>query len=224
MTTTHPSNSDAEPSTSSSCTTAIDLGESKGVGVLASRDLNADEILFRESPLLRLTPDGAGRYDGKYGRGGDREACIARLLTLSMHSGIHRASPLEKVIETNGFVVENGHATVVFECISRLNHSCHSNAAFSWDADASMGVVKVKRPIAAGDEVSLNYGATSGDTQARRQYLEKRFNFVCACPLCTDEDEDDSTALLGMSWPPITDLEARWRCIRVLRGGAEPDG
>ena len=110
--------------------------------------------------------------------------------------------------------------TVVFECISRLNHSCHSNAAFSWDADASMGVVKVKRPIAAGDEVSLNYGATSGDTQARRQYLEKRFNFVCACPLCTDEDEDDSTALLGMSWPPITDLEARWRCIRVLRGGA----
>ena len=46
----------------------------KGYGMIAARDLEAGEVLVREEPLLRLTPDGDGRYDGAYGHAG-RERC-----------------------------------------------------------------------------------------------------------------------------------------------------
>ena len=86
---------------------------SKDLGVVARRELHEGETLLRESPLLRLTPDGAGRFDGTYGLNGDRERCRELLSSLSQHATGKRgasAGVFERVIETNGFVGARSHA------------------------------------------------------------------------------------------------------------------
>ena len=158
--------------------TVVDMPH-KGYGVVAARDIPANTTLFHEEPLLRLTPDGHGRYDGRYGCGGDRDRCRALLHTLSQHAcgkGNAGAGALERVIETNGFVIEGGAATVVFLHISRCNHDCTSNARFEWDPASSTGAVITKQCISNGTEVTLNYGAT-GSRAERQRYLLQRFGF-----------------------------------------------
>ena len=56
--------------------------EGKAIGVVASRDIDAGECVLQEPPLLTLTPDGAGRYDGRY-NGREPEQAKALLATLS---------------------------------------------------------------------------------------------------------------------------------------------
>ena len=242
--------------------TVVGMGAAKDLGVLASRPLEDGEVLIREAPLLRLTPDGQGRYDGAYpAYGGDRERCRGLLTTLSMHSCGKRgmaASELERVIETNGFVVEGGHATVVFETIARLNHSCVSNARFEWDAATGTGAVHVKKQIGVGEEITINYGAT-GTRDQRQRHLAARFGFDCACVRCEAEGgtaQASPPASLPtspppspppsppasppaspatspptmpsldalMTWPPIVDLERRWRRVAVIREATERAG
>ena len=162
----------------------VALIDGKQIGVLAAaRNLAAGECLLQEEPLLKLTPDGAGRYDGTYAFG-DRERARGLLRTLSAaKSG---AGDLGGVIETNGIVVNHGQTsafTVVQLMISRCNHSCAPNAAFSWDDELMVGRLITKHPIPAGTEVTINYGA-KGNREMRQQFLFDRFNFECACPLC----------------------------------------
>ena len=157
----------------------------KALGVLATRNLAQGECLLREWPLLRLTPDGAGRYDGVYH--GDRERARALLSTLSASKS--GAGDLGGVIETNGIVVsasrQRGPFTVVNLMISRCNHSCSPNAAFSWDAELQEACLSTKSPIRAGDEVTINYLGSRGSRARRQRLLLKRFDFVCTCELCS---------------------------------------
>ena len=86
---------------------------SKDLGIVARRELVEGETLLREEPLLRLTPDGEGRFDGRYGLNGDRERCRELLTSLSQHATGKRgaeAGVFERVIETNGFVGARSHA------------------------------------------------------------------------------------------------------------------
>ena len=86
---------------------------SKDLGIVARRELVEGETLLQEEPLLRLTPDGEGRFDGRYGLNGDRERCRELLTSLSQHATGKRgaeAGVFERVIETNGFVGARPHA------------------------------------------------------------------------------------------------------------------
>jgi len=54
----------------------------KGLGVLAARAVEEGERIIEEAPLLTLTPDGEGRYDGKYASEMEREEARSLLATL----------------------------------------------------------------------------------------------------------------------------------------------
>ena len=160
----------------------VTLIEGKALGVIATCDIAAGQLLLQEWPLLQLRPDGAGRYDGTYD--GERERARALLSTLS--SAKPGAGDLGGVIETNGIVVNHGQPgafTVVNLMISRCNHSCAPNAVFVWDAVLELGRLDAKRPIPAGTEVTINYGAHGGRMR-RQRILSQRFNFMCECELC----------------------------------------
>jgi hypothetical protein len=149
-----------------------------------------------------------GRFDGRYGLGGDRDRCRELLATLSQHAGTrHGAAALERVIETNGFVVEGGGATVVFLTISRFNHDCESNVRFEWDANEAVGKVVCKETVKPGTELTLNYGA-SGAFDERQRHLRERFGFVCGCALCVREaavaDALPGAAPIATATPPIS--------------------
>ena len=155
----------------------------KGLALLTTRDVAAGECLLEDRPLLRLQSDSAGRYDGVYG--GPRPQMRALLATLS--DAKPGAGDLGAVIETNGIVINHGQPdafTAVHLRISRCNHSCLPNAKFSFDAALGVGRLHALRPIAAGTEVSFNYGAKGGRARRQRRLLQ-RFNFVCGCELCS---------------------------------------
>jgi hypothetical protein len=163
----------------------VRLFDNKALGVLATRDLAQGECLLREWPLLRLTPDGAGRFDGMYH--GERDRARALLSTLS--AAKPGAGDLGGVIETNGIVVNAGRRdaiTVVNLMISRCNHSCSPNAAFGWEAELQPPCsLSTKWPIRAGEEITINYLGSRGSRARRQRLLLKRFNFVCTCELCS---------------------------------------
>ena len=164
-------------------TVAVVQDPGAGLGVVATRDIAAGECLLQEQPLLLLTPDGAGRYNGAFR--GDPEH--AKLLLSTLSAAKPGAGELGSVIETNGIVIRDGAAaafTAVHHLISRCNHSCAPNAAFSWDAEAGVGRLHAALPIRAGAAVEFNYGAR-GSRARRQQRLQQRFCFACACELCS---------------------------------------
>ena len=164
-------------------TVAVVQDPGKDLGVVTTRDVATGECLLKERPLLLLTPDGAGRFDGTFS--GETERTKLLLATLS--AAKPGAGELGSVIETNGIVIRLGTAaafTAVHHLISRCNHSCAPNAAFSWDAEASVGRLHAARPIPAGAAVVFNYGAR-GSRARRQRRLQQRFNFVCGCELCS---------------------------------------
>jgi hypothetical protein len=164
-------------------TVAVVQQPGAGLGVVATRDVAAGECLLQERPLLLLTPDGAGRYNGAFR--GDPEH--AKLLLLTLSAAKPGAGQLGSVIETNGIIIRDGAAaafTAVHHLISRCNHSCVPNAAFSWDAEAGVGRLVAELPIRAGEAIEFNYGAR-GSRARRQRRLQQRFCFECACELCS---------------------------------------
>ena len=169
----------------------------KDLGVVASRDIEEGERVIVEAPLLRLTPDGDGRYDGRY-EGDDRSRARALLATLSIaadHLASSAGDTLNRVIETNAIRImpnsEPGRATVfsvVFLTISRFNHSCAANAEFRWNSALGKGCIHVERHVAAGEEICFNYGVC-GTRAERQRHLRERFRFECDCDLCVTEGQ-----------------------------------
>lgn len=178
-----------------------------GLGVYSTRKIDAGERLIAESPLLKLTPDGEGRYDGKY-LGGERSHARALLSTLSHEMSHSAADPLNRVIETNGIQVmpnESGEPdrasvfSVVFLTISRLNHACETaaNAEFRWNSTLQQGTVYAERDIPAGTEILFNYGAKQRSAIERRRFLRERFGFDCQCTACCDDADAIGVAAAG---------------------------
>lgn len=162
--------------------------EGKGLGAVANRDISIGEVLIREQPLLRLTPDGNGRYDGKYYQ--DRDEARAGLLSLAQDVGGARgdtADAMTKVIETNGIVLDGGASSVTFLTVSRLNHDCDPNCRLYWDEGREEGSINAIKSIAAGDELSINYGAHSSRLDDRQRHLLSKFGFRCRCERCLQQ-------------------------------------
>lgn len=77
---------------------------------------------------------------------------------------------------------------VVFEKISRINHSCKPNAAWQWHSILQQGVIQALQPIPKGTEITVNYCATLADTLKcrvdRRARLRDTWGFDCTCSVC----------------------------------------
>eukprot|EP01061_Rhynchopus_euleeides_P025634 TRINITY_DN4157_c0_g1_i2.p1 TRINITY_DN4157_c0_g1~~TRINITY_DN4157_c0_g1_i2.p1 ORF type:complete len:465 (+),score=117.00 TRINITY_DN4157_c0_g1_i2:96-1397(+) len=124
---------------------------------------------------------------------------------------------IETLLKTNAFtlpVAGEGEpdagadqpTSVVFQSISRLNHSCSPNCAVELSAGNPTGKVKVLKDIPAFSELTISYGrADCGwDTASRRSMLMEVKSFWCNCLLCQAPDR-----MLGLPG--------------ACRGGGHPD-
>ena len=81
---------------------------------------------------------------------------------------------------------------IVYDIVSRLNHSCAPNLASTGArgihgfADATAEVAAL-RDVAEGEELFISY-LTEDDlekpTSARRALLQSKYNFLCGCGRC----------------------------------------
>ena len=97
--------------------------------------------------------------------------------------------------KTNSFahIFADGYeGAIVYDIVSRLNHSCAPNLASTGArgihgfADATAEVAAL-RDVAEGEELFISY-LTEDDlekpTSARRALLQSKYNFVCGCRRC----------------------------------------
>ena len=85
-----------------------------------------------------------------------------------------------QIVNTNAF--DNG----VCLNISRFKHSCLANAEYVWNDDLETRDVRAIKNIKEGEEICLNYQATSSYlTRAERQKnILEGFHFSCQCVAC----------------------------------------
>lgn len=123
--------------------------------------------------------------------------CLSRLRKNSFDGRVDFDSPAE--------VMQH----VVFNHISRINHSCTPNAVWKWDPDLGQGVVHALREIVKHEEITISYLQEPENIllsrDQRREYIRTNFEFECGCDCCESHetakyDEARHTALLAYNY------------------------
>lgn len=74
----------------------------------------------------------------------------------------------------------------MFFCAAMMSHSCSPNTAWHLD-DASSFILQARRPIAAGEEITISYLSPADlclPTADRREILQVSKGFRCCCERC----------------------------------------
>ncbi|KAI0050099.1 SET domain-containing protein [Auriscalpium vulgare] len=179
----------AVPPPAVECRYEIRAVPGKGVGVFATEAIALGALIARERPLviapLLMTPESIEAIVRNMPQH-IRDACFA----------LHNCKPpslphFHGIINTNGIHIGDmpgqsmyGGFGGLYKDISRVNHSCSSNASHRWDLDTLTGELRAQRPIAAGEEVSFSYLSTDMPYGARHAYLRDKYFFTCVCAVC----------------------------------------
>ena len=84
----------------------------------------------------------------------------------------------------------------VFPLVSGINHSCDPNCEVAYVEDNGVMIV-ARRPVAAGEELTISYVDPEMDDEDRREELEETYGFECACPKCAPEPAPASAKKKG---------------------------
>jgi hypothetical protein len=100
------------------------------------------------------------------------------------------------IIRSNAFTqVETGD-NLLYEHMSRANHSCTPNMCRHFVGDIL--IASLTQDVCKGEEMVISYLSDSNlekDTETRRGLLRSRFNFICTCERCEAEALTNSSPL-----------------------------
>jgi hypothetical protein len=86
--------------------------------------------------------------------------------------------------------LQHGAGTAIYGLPSLLNHSCEPNLDAVWrDGDAKLSLI-CRRPISAGEELTITYIDSGAPLADRRAELQHAYGFTCRCEMCLDEELD----------------------------------
>jgi hypothetical protein len=221
----------------------------KGYGCFALKPIGRGTRILADDPLLivpvaeymlsdietaftTLTPSQKALYHSLHsGHGQDPRAWPSRihesvppkerLRIQEQHTARTNSSPsLISIFQTNCMEMNQGAA--VFPHAARFNHACNPNACFSWNATIGKETIHIMNPVAAGEEITLSYCDMIHD-KSLRAYELKHYGFVCDCPACSD-DEEDETSFGYQSAERRFRLQELERETRFLRGANLSEG
>ena len=173
----------------------VDL-PNKGKGVVADIDMKAGSLLLAEPALIKLPPAEQNKRK-KY-----RKIIIELVQALGQEekrsffdlaNTYPDMSPYLAIVKTNAMPLGSGSDKCgIFPQASRFNHSCVSNAGYSWCEKKDVENIILLKDVVKGDEITVSY---LGDEQwmlsrsERQHHLKNNVGFECACNLCSaDED------------------------------------
>ncbi|KZT13296.1 SET domain-containing protein [Laetiporus sulphureus 93-53] len=175
--------------------------EGKGLGMIATRDIRAGELIFAERPTYVSNSDLYTRsYDSPYA---DATYYSDALAGLSEHSrqsllSLYDAYDRERMEIVPGIVGSNVFQisvpteedyddtySGVFLTLSRSNHDCTPNTNYHFSRSAFCGQFFAAVDIAAGDEISVIYTDELTTCDKRRAHLRNQYGFTCVCRVCS---------------------------------------
>ena len=105
---------------------------------------------------------------------------------MALHDA-HSMPPVKtagNIMRTNSFSEGNPPRGVLFELISRMNHSCDPNVGKRFDG--TQAEIYALGTIRKGEELTLNYMPSEAHKplDIRREMLRVKYNFMCNCARC----------------------------------------
>ncbi|KAI4524668.1 hypothetical protein K525DRAFT_266806 [Schizophyllum commune Loenen D] len=179
----------------------------KGLGMIATRDLQAGDLIVAERPLV-MAPKGIPISKEEFPDGISAMATVkeymeARMIASERHfeTLLSRMTPERRVAyeglderarpALSGSHDDGGtYYLVVFDDISRMNHSCRPNARPFFDTELFAMFIRPVRPIRAGEELCISYCYLTSLYDERKADLAS-YGFECTCESCKDPVASD---------------------------------
>ena len=94
-------------------------------------------------------------------------------------------------ISTLALHAAHGSGTAVYGPLaSLLNHDCDPCLDAVWrSGDATLSLV-ARRPISAGEQLTITYVDSGAPMEERRAELEHAYGFTCRCAMCREEEAE----------------------------------
>jgi hypothetical protein len=170
----------------------ISLAAGKGLGVFATKPFRRGDLILAEAPIFIVDYAGnAGAAVVSAIKNLDPDDCRRFYALANCHPGKDR--PFDEILgiyQTNSISIGDDTGAI-FEQVSRFNHSCSSNARYSWHAQAGRERVYALRDIAVDEEIFVSYlSRVYGSPCASRQARLSRYNFTCRCVACALQGEE----------------------------------
>ncbi|KAI8310373.1 SET domain-containing protein 5 [Colletotrichum sp. SAR11_59] len=176
---------------------------SKGRGIFATKHIPAGSLVTEEPPIILLDRNWVEDISSEEPRASLQASAIEKLPRTTRQTVDELfigtfTKGLKQKIWTNGYGVSGGPAEdwpglddesdlgmiAVHANISKINHSCRSNAASQWDWALLAHKLWAVRDIAAGEEITISYFDPIQTLRERQRYAEEALGFKCACSHC----------------------------------------
>lgn len=155
----------------------------RGLGVFALHDIAPSRLLLDEAPLFTY-PSHATFAHVLYALSKlepEEMTTINTLCTLQTPAG--RELEIDELLRASAFLRLDGKWKGIFEVTCRINHACGENANCNWVWGQRM-LVRAKRTILKGEEVTISYGLEEGEG------MRENYGFVCQCGVgCVNEKD-----------------------------------
>ena len=206
----------------------LQTADGRGSGLFARNVFNVGDELVRESPTF-TAPN--SRQSLKL----FAELPEAKQKVVMGLSDAHNPEPtVWGVLKTNCIPLGESNSSNpsanggIFPLACRLNHACAPNARYVWRADLGKELVFAIRPIAIGEELTVQYNETYCPLAERQKYFQAHFNFTCECKACVNASDESDARLREIKElidavptiaqrDPARALKASERTLRVMK-------
>ena len=177
-----------------------DAGDDKGLGVFATRQLQAGERILSEAPLVHWR--NAMMIRGMHDSFAPLERIVSELDAERKRKffAFGQCPLYGEEVGTRGIWLTNAlplltacagnfdskFEAAMFATLSRFNHSCTPTCHYEWNSQRQQMTVHMVRPVGSNDELTICYLAPRGRPRSERQrLLQENFGFACGCPRCS---------------------------------------
>jgi len=128
------------------------------------------------------------------------------------------------IIDTNSISFTSTRDGVMgralYPLLSVANHSCVANCRLTVNSEDFSVVLRAKRKIEEGEELTINYSHPIYGVPKRKQLISSKWFFTCRCPRCCDVTEfgTNVSALKcshcreGLILPNTPETDSLWQC------------
>ena len=171
--------------------------EEKGIGSLASQDLEPD------TQILTYTPAFVAYLEHSLPTLERETIWRTALLQLPQEtrdsflalSYVHQDERVrvQAIVQANTFQlnIDGVNHLAIFPETSRLNHDCAPNAQYVIDPEWLSHTVRTTRRVGEGEELGIAYTSPMEKAEVRQEKMREGFGFVCQCARCVDSSRSD---------------------------------
>ncbi|GAA5947321.1 hypothetical protein JCM3765_001625 [Sporobolomyces pararoseus] len=162
--------------------------DGKGMGLVASRDLEPGTLVLKEVPIVVWSlEDNPVKLERRVSALTHEQR--AQYNALAVCTTAEEEERSLAIFKTNSMQLGAGQDNCgVFLQGSRFNHSCTPNVQRHWDEEQGVEWFILSHQVKKGEELCITYQETRAARVTRRARLKEAFGFDCNCSTCSFSD------------------------------------